>query len=118
MQACAVIGSRKDAHLCLCVLRRVKAEFKQIRPALFYTILLSVLLKILPDPKVHLCCWVPNLLSFLLLLTPIGAMFLAVLHAGCSCWPSAVVDSWEPVPGLPPLGLVGLILGSTVCSAG
>lgn len=118
MQPCAVIGSRRDAHLCLCVLRRVKAELKQIRPALFHTLLLPVLLKILPDLEVHLCCWVANLHTFLLQLIRIRATFLAILRTGCSCWPLAVVDSWEPVPGLPPLGLVGLILGSTFCSAG
>lgn len=35
---------QEDAHMCPCVLRRVKAELKQIRPALFYPLLLSVLL--------------------------------------------------------------------------
>lgn len=84
MQPCAVIGSRKDAPLCPCVLRRVKAELKQSRPALFYTLLLSVLLKILPDPEVHLCCWVPDLHTFLVSLTPIRATFLAILHAAAA----------------------------------
>lgn len=36
---------QEGCYLCPCVLRRVKVELKQMRPALFYTLLLSVLLK-------------------------------------------------------------------------
>lgn len=84
MQPTAVIGPRRrDAHLCLCVPRKVKAELKQMRPALFYTFLLSVLLIILPDPNVHSCYWDANLhiCFFCHLLTQIATQLLTLLHA-------------------------------------